>query len=364
MFDFISPDYYLTVYYNILLIATIGIIFHTLKYAGHELNIASFNKMAAFSTFVLATLYIGLRPLSVYFGDMHAYAFVYNRYAEGNAQELNGDILFNAYMKGCSSIMDANTWFLLSAFIYIGCLYWACKRMFPDYVFIAFFMCITAFSFWGYAVNGIRNGIATSIVVLAISFYDKKWLGILLCVLAAGIHKSILLPFGALVLAWFYSNMRFYMAVWFICIILSNILGVFWESFFSTLGLVDDDRFSNYIISTAHASEFSSVGFRWDFLLYSMVPIAMGYYAVIHKGLNDKLYLLLLNTYIIANAFWILVIRASFSNRFAYLSWFLYPIVLIYPAIKFNIWKKPYAKTGIVIFLHFAFTYVLWLIKE
>jgi hypothetical protein len=363
MFNFILPEHYRDVLNNVLLIITIGMLFHTRIYTGSELKVASFNKTAAFSVFILTTLFIGLRPVSKYFGDMVNYAFAYNEYANGNALKPDRDLLFNTYMKTCSSIMDEHVWFLLSACVYIGCLYWACKRVFPDYVFIAFLMCLTAFSFWGYAVNGIRNGMATSLTVLAISFYDRKWIGILLCILATGIHKSMLLPFGALLLAWFYSNTRVYMLVWLVCIILSNILGGFWENMFSSTGLMDDERFSSYLTSTANANQFSSTGFRWDFLLYSAVPIVMGYYTVIRKGMKDRLYLLFLNTYIIANAFWILVIRASFSNRFAYLSWFLYPIILIYPAIKMDIWKKPYSKTGIVIFLHFAFTYIMWLIK-
>ena len=38
--------------------------------------------------------------------------------------------------------------------------------------------------------------------------------------------------------------------------------------------------------------------------------------------------------YLTANAFWILVIRSSFSNRFAYLSWFLMAIIIFYPFFK------------------------------
>jgi len=361
MFDLIPLEYYYPVYYNMLLIIVICVFFHTQKYAGSEIRVSSYNRTAALFLLTLITLYIGLRPISgAYFGDMGTYAHDYNNYAKG-ASLIYDDIAFNIYMKSCASIMSANAWFLLSTFIYVGCLYWACKRMFPDYVFIALLMCITAFSFIGYAVNGIRNGLATSIFILGISFYNKKSVGIPLCLLAIGIHKAMLLPFGALVLAWFYSNTGVYILVWCVCIIFSNILGGFWENFFSHSGLVDDERFSDYLTTTKYADQFSSTGFRWDFLLYSAVPVALGYYTSIYKKFKDKFYLLFLNTYIIANAFWILVIRASFSNRFAYLSWCLYPIVLIYPAIKFDLWKRPYAKTGIIICLHFAFTYIMWL---
>ena len=364
MFDLIHPSLYFPLYINLLLIISISMLFHTQKYAGSELRVASFNKTAAFIVFVVITLFIGLRPISGrYFGDMGTYTRSYIYYINGGDLPEKGDLWFNIYMKTCASVMDVNIWFLLTAFIYIGCLYFACKRMFPDYVFIAFLMCITTFSFWGYAVNGIRNGMATSIVVLALSYYNRKLVAILLCILAVSIHKSMILPCCVLVLVWLYSNTRLYMIIWLICIILSNILSGFFEHFFSSMRLVDDDRFSNYLTSDVNVEHFSSTGFRWDFLLYSAVPIVMGYYVTIKKNLKDRLYLLFLNTYIVSNAFWILVIKANFSNRFAYLSWFLYPLVLIYPAIKLDIWKKPYTQTGIIIFLHLAFTYIMWIIK-
>jgi hypothetical protein len=138
-------------------------------------------------------------------------------------------------------------------------------------------------------------------------------------------------------------------------------MGGFWENFFSGLGLTNDERFSEYLNDTEYIDSFSSTGFRWDFLLYSMVPIVLGIYVVLRRKEKDQMYLLLLHTYIITNAFWILVIRSSFSNRFAYLSWFLYPIVLIYPALKFNLWNKQYSKIGIIVLLHFMFTYIMWL---
>lgn len=44
--------------------------------------------------------------------------------------------------------------------------------------------------------------------------------------------------------------------------------------------------------------------------------------------------------YLLSNTFWILVIRANFSDRFAYLSWFIYSIVLLYPLVTHSIVKR------------------------
>ena len=105
---------------------------------------------------------------------------------------------------------------------------------------------------------------------------------------------------------------------------------------------------------------FSHTGFRWDFLLYSMMPIVLGYYVVIKRGIQDRTYTILLNTYTLANAFWVMVIRANYSNRFAYLSWFMYPIVLAYPLLRLDVWGDMQGKRLKQIMLaHIGFTWFM-----
>ena len=53
------------------------------------------------------------------------------------------------------------------------------------------------------------------------------------------------------------------------------------ENFFAGLGF--DDRLNSYITSDEYDDQFSDVGFRWDFLLYSVMPIILGWYVVIKK---------------------------------------------------------------------------------
>lgn len=127
---------------------------------------------------------------------------------------------------------------------------------------------------------------------------------------------------------------------WIVSIIISLVAGEFFSTFLVGLGF--DDRLS--YLTTVTSNKFSRTGFRWDFLIYSMMPILLGYYVVIKRGIKDKTYLLLLNTYTIANAIWVMVIRANYSNRLAYLSWFMYPLVLAYPLFKLDIWGDSQGK--------------------
>ena len=48
----------------------------------------------------------------------------------------------------------------------------------------------------------------------------------------------------------------------------------------------------------------------------------------------------MLSLYILVNAFWLLVIRIPYTDRFAYLSWFLIPFILIYPLSLDKVFKN------------------------
>ena len=66
---------------------------------------------------------------------------------------------------------------------------------------------------------------------------------------------------------------------------------------------------------------------KWDldgifFFIAQQVFFQLGIFIVKKNYIEDQLYVKMCNIYLLANAIWILVIRANFSNRFAYLSWF------------------------------------------
>lgn len=109
----------------------------------------------------------------------------------------------------------------------------------------------------------------------------------------------------------------------------------------------------------AEGAKFSSTGFRYDFLAYSAAAVYTGWYFIFKKKYNDKIYINLYNTYLICNAFWILVIRANFSNRFAYLSWFMMGLVIIYPFLKKEFFINHHLLVGKVLTVYFLFTYLM-----
>jgi hypothetical protein len=278
-------------------------------------------------------------------------------------------------MLACANLgFGSRIWFTIVEAIYIGFILWACSRLIKENMYLGILFCISAFSFYGGAVNGLRIGVASSILTLALTYIvqektKNKLLSFILCFCAFYIHNSIILPIVCMLISYyfFYKNTKYTIGIWIVSIFLSLVAGNFISSIIENIGLFNfDERFSKYLNMDDPdiTKQFSRTGFRWDFLIYSSMPILLGWYVVVKKKIYDKQYLVLLNTYILANAFWVLVIRTGFSNRFAALSWFLYPIILAYPLLKFQIWKNQNYKTSMILFGQMFFTYFMWLIGK
>jgi len=301
---------------------------------------------------------MGLRPINgFYFGDMGTYANLFASYQDGEIGSFQKDIVFNYFILWSSKVMSVEIFFLLCAALYVFPLYLTCKTWFDKYWFYAFIFLVGSFSFWAYGTNGIRNGIATSIFLLGIS-RKMKFTQLLIVLISIGFHKSLLLPAIGFFLAQNVLKPNLIVVLWLLCIPLSLISGGFWENFFAGLGF-DDDRLSYLTAGNVNADEFSSIGFRWDFLLYSASAVFCGWYFIMKKGYNDVVYLTLFSTYVFSNSFWILVIRANFSNRFAYLSWFMMALVIVYPFVRGSLKYVNNKILGGVLMAYFAFTFFM-----
>lgn len=310
-------------------------------------------------------LYMGLRPMNgFYFGDMGGYAEDFlslQRTGALNHPYGKGEWAFRAFMEASATVMSAVSWFLLCAALYVGLIAWALRRVHRTQAFPALLMAMASFTFWAYGTNGIRNGFATSLVLIGMCYRDRKLPMSLLFILAVGIHKSTLLPVGAFLLSFLYRDPRGYLAGYLLAVLLSLTMGGWWEQFFAASGLVDDVRFTSYLLDRSSARQFSSTGFRWDFLAYSLWPMVIGAYHIFKQGFTDRFYLQLFNTYVAANAFWVLVIRSSFSNRFSYLSWFMMFWVLVFPLVaRPRDSRQGKALAGLLV-AYYAFTYLMFL---
>jgi len=363
MINFVPLAYYATIYYNIILLIILMTWLHTQSFSGFSKDTFVFNNKYGFVLFWFILLYMGLRPVSYYFGDMGSYAKVFNIYASGGFPGITKDIGFYTLMKFLSYFQSQTIFFFIIAILYTAPLYFATKKWFPKYYFFAFLLLSASYSFWAYGTNGLRNGLATSFVILAFSFRDKKWFMYLLFAIAFSFHSSVILPITAYFITLFIRKSSIYFIGWGASILLSLTMGSFWESFFVNLGFGQEDKLQAYFGNKeVYEDSFAYTGFRWDFLIYSSMAVAIAYYFIFIKKIKDKHYKQLVNIYLTTNAFWILVIRASFSNRFAYLSWFLMGIIVIYPFLKQVYWKNQFSIIGMITLLYFSFTYIMFVI--
>ena len=286
-------------------------------------------------------LFIGERPLSGrYFVDMSNYNEAY--YSLYYGTEFKWDwqstnyIFDNVFRWLASERYEISVFFVGAAIIYFIGAYIGLRKLFPTNALYAFVCFLGAFSTFSYGTNGLKAGMAASLFIIAIAYYSKPLVSILFLFLSLGFHHSMMLPIVAVVIAFFYRNSKIYLLIWAIALIIA----VFHITYFQQLfgGMADEDG-ASYLLET-NDNWGGKTGFRWDFIIYSMLPIVTGFYWVLRYNIKDAGFSILYNTYVLTNAVWMLCMYANFTNRIAYLSWFLYPIVLIYPLLKINLLDK------------------------
>lgn len=360
MLNLIPLEYYTNFYFIVLSIVIVLFYIYT-QFVSFETKI-KFNKqylkfLGYFALF-FTILYMGLRPISGrYFGDMSTYNAVFEQLKiYGTAALPSNDKFYYYYMYIVSIFGSAEFFFLLSSFLYTIPLFLASKRIFGKYWCYAFLVLVSSLSFWAYGTNGLRNGLAASIFLLVFSF-KNIFIRLILLIIAVSIHSSMLIPLAAYILASTVKRVKLLLYGWLLAIPLSLVAGGFFQGLFASL--IQDDRTSYLTEGNINNDSFSSTGFRWDFLIYSAVPVLIGYIFAIRNQSKDRLYEVILGTYLISNAFWILVIKANFSNRFAYLSWFMMGLVIVYPFLYSDHSKRKHQILGHISLVYFLFAFIM-----
>ncbi len=366
--EFIAYYYYSTVYYCFFVVVcwltTIYYVGSNTQKILHSEGSPS-QPLAIFLTIVVA-FFLGLRPIAGGdFGDTIAYSNHYillNHYAP---VDFSTEWLWENFQLFSKRVLGLNVheFFVLDDLLYFGGMLICSILVMRKNLWIGMLFFFTGFQTYSFAINGLRNGLACSMVLVAIALLAnrrKKFVAVILMLLALFIHRSSMLPSVMALTSLFYlKDTKVALRFWYASIVLSLFAGPAFEHFFASLGF--DDRMSAY---TAEGSSDGLLysGFRFDFLFYSAFPVWMIWYVTQRRKFNNPEYSVYANTYLLCNAFWILVIRASFSNRFAYLSWFLYPLVIAYPLMRMNLWKDQDRKTAIIFFFYTGFTFFMFFV--
>lgn len=351
----IPVEYYKITYYTIIGFILFFILLHALKddclYTSKR-----FNNIMSLILMCIVIIFFGLRdPMGDwrYLGDTSNYTILFNHFDPSVHKYEPG---FNILMKFGIDFLNIRLFYVLCACLYIIPVYIAFRKWFQNYAFYALAIHISMLSFWGYGINGIRNGLAASIFIFSFLFYEKKPAMFLFMLISVTFHNSMIVPLLAFIVSLFYKNTRIYTAIWFLSVIFSLFFGSVIENLpFHSL-ISSGGRIDHFFVNELEG-ETVQRGFRIDFIIYSFIPILLGLYYLYKLKFNDTFYVVLLNTYIVANSVWIILIRATFTNRIAYLSWFIMSVILIYPLLKKQLVKHQPQKIVLLILASLILTF-------
>ena len=254
---------------------------------------------------------------------------------------------------------NGTVFFIVTASFYVAG-YWlfALKTFNKNYIFVFLLMVFASFGFTGYGVNTIRGGFALSMLFIAVAYRRKHSLFIIFALLAVLSHKSAAIPLAAFILSTYVSRHKIYLIIWFLALGVSFLNVGFISQFLQDNVFSMDDRSAGYF-DAENALRYKT-GFRTDFVIYSFVPIAISYYYIYHLKVKDVLYSQIFNTYLLTNSIWLLVIRMAFTDRVAYLSWFLIPVLLLYPLLKYKLPVNQRMWVAIILSTYLSFTVYMY----
>lgn len=310
---------------------------------------------------IFLILFIGLRPVGWgYFGDSaftwHIYENIY-KYVPFSFNYETANLVYDNLLAFFASLdLGLSFFFLICAAIYFGASFVGIKKLFPRHYVAVYLMYLGAFSTYSYAVNGVKAGTAASLFIMALG-YSRHWIiCVPLMMLSYGIHHSMHVPIIAYILTCFFKNPKVYFAGWFLCFLMALCHVTVFQNLFSEM---TDKTGAEYLTGNragAFALYADRGGFRPDFILYSFMPIWVGYIAIYKKKIYSPTYNTLLCLYLTTNALWLLCMYALYTNRIAYLSWFLYPIVLIYPIFLPQWGENRFQLIAKIMLAHLSFT--------
>lgn len=367
MVEFFNSPYLGDYFHYIIFFSVLWILIQCARGIVFDDKIVAIDQIFGIVLCFVIILMMGFRPISSTYGDTVNYAAGFQKYV-ANKDHLpiftwGKEWLYINISFWFAKYGEIHGYFLCFAVIYVGSLWIAMRRIFAEYNFVPLLVVMSMFTFWVYGVNGIRNGVGASLFILAMAYADNIPLMVVIALMGAGVHNSVYLMIAAAALAWFVNDSRIYIAIWFLCIIISFIMGnqiQGWMAGFAE-SVADDNKLTGYLTMTEQKMRADGLivatSFRWDFIAYSSLGVGIGAYFLWRRKFVDAYYQWIFNTYLICNAFWILIIRAPYSNRFAQISWFILPLVLIYPFMRERFWvnQERMLAAGILLFYAYGF---------
>lgn len=316
-------NYYLTTYLFSAFIALLVAINHSLK---KNKNVSSNILLVLIFAFIYALIF-GFRDYSIG-SDTNAYieSFRYNNV--NDAKDIGFAVLINII-----SVFTAERgFFVVIALLYLSFLSLSFYFFDKTKMYIMFFIFTSMFFFETFGINVLRNGLASTLLILSIVLFlrDKKVIASLVLIIASSFHASIITPFLFWIIAKKTTSLKLVYVIFFGTIILSY-LGFGINSitdFIPMLNIFFKDRFDSYFEMPDWLDY--TIGFKLSFVLFNLFFAVIGYkiYNDFTDLIEQKKYLRFLNSYLLSSSFFFMSFYVAFSDRVGALSWIFIPFLL------------------------------------
>lgn len=367
----IAADSYKLIFIVIVSVITLIVVFR------HLLStkiICRNSKLAAWSLFLCTCIFLGTRPIDSVFSDMYNYYDMYVLYVDSFKNGIDFSYLnFSEFVLFLLSYLcyifelNVDFFFFIITTLYCLLIFLSCKKMFRADLFVSFLFCITTEAFFNYATNTIRMGLAGSFLMYGYAcLIDKENRNaIIMMLLSFFTHNTMIVPIAIILFTYYVKiNPKNACFFWMVSIIVSFFVGTKIVAYVGSLDLMDE-RSTIYLLNEGDMRAMHyKTGFRLDFICYSAIPILVGYYFIIKRKIRDLNFVRMFNAYTITNACWIYLITMMFSDRFAYLSWFMYGILLAYPILKSKILKYRNIYVSCLLLIQLSFLVGLYYLRS
>lgn len=301
-------------------------------------NLKSANNRFILFIYAFIVLLLAFTPATYWDGsDKGRYMYEFDHIQDANIQGITKDIGWYYFVRICNYVTFGTTWiyFLFTAFIFSSSFYYFAKKEFSG-SHVGYLLLLTCgmLGFSGYSNNVIRNGVAVALCLYALTS-DRRLFKYVLPVFAYFIHGSVMILIASYFVTIPLKSIKLPMFFWVVCLFLS-ITRVDISTFFTMFGMMDK-RVLEYTSKTSAdvLAVYAKAGmFRWDFLIYSVVPLCIAWWWINRYNYHNRMYIRFVNIYLLCNALWLLVIRQAYSDRFAFLSWLMIPIITLYPILR------------------------------
>lgn len=325
---------YIGYYYRFLLVFLLLVNFFTFfTYLKEGNKNYFFLYLLSILIIVFTILYVGGRSEDIGV-DTSAYLYAYNIFASKTNFEVRKDVFYDLLSYFFSRFSSFNGLLTFCASLYIGVATIAFYNIFRKYGVYALTIFLISPNFFQFGINVMRNGLAASIFLFGLSLYylnpEKKirYYGILF--LSILFHASMAVPFLVFFITKHFKNTRFLIAVWLLVMVISILNVPFINVLLKAFSTFGDSRAENYAVQT---EEVSTLTLWVNFLFFKAIPVYTSIYFYQIRKFRDPFFVRILNIYLILSSLYVLAIKLEFAIRFAYLSEFLTPILLLYPFV-------------------------------